>query len=440
LSLRHGRGCALLLLALLLAAPGLARTALAEEQAKEPATEEQAQEQETVDFEALNADRAYKQKEYELGRRISRYLAAAGKKLDEKQPEEAERLLLRLDAKRLNPLQRAYVYRLLGAISYGNEEPKKAIGYFEEALKQEALPVRDENKIRFTIAQLHAQLEEWRDAVSWLNEWRRYEPNPDPLGFYLMGLAYYQMKDYDKAVEKVKEALARSTEPRESWMRMLYGIYTQEEDYTKATTVLEELLLRFPKKEYWVQLSLLYGARDDYKRSLAVQQVAYAQGFLTEDKELRRLARTYLYNDLPYPAAKVLETGLASGQIEPDAGAYELLANSWIAAREFDRALSPLQKAAELSKGGDLYVRLGQVHLQREEWEQAADSLEKGLEKGDLQKPGNAVLLLGIAYYNSDHRDRARQYFVRARGYDTTRKQADEWLAHLDKDSKPQAG
>jgi tetratricopeptide (TPR) repeat protein len=254
-----------------------------------------------------------------------------------------------------------------------------------------------------------------------------------------MGLAYFQMQDYDKAVEKVKEAIARSTEPRESWMRMLYALYTEQEDYQKATPILEELVLRFPKKQYWVQLSLIYGAREDYPRSLAVQQLAYDQGYLTEDKELRRFARTYLFNELPYPAAKVLEEGLESGRIEPDADAYELLANSWIAAREFDRALAPLKKAAELAEGGDLYVRLGQVHLQREQWSEAAAMLEKAIAKGDLKRPGNVELLLGIAHYNSDHFDRAHRYFVRARKYDSVREEADRWITHLANDPRSQA-
>ena len=34
----------------------------------------------------------------------------------------------------------------------------------------------------------------------------------------------------------------------------------------------------FPTKQYCVQLSLIYGARENYRHSLDVQQVAYLQG------------------------------------------------------------------------------------------------------------------------------------------------------------------
>ena len=40
------------------------------------------------------------------------------------------------------------------------------------------------------------------------------------------------------------------------------------------------------------------------------------------------------------------------GLIEGDGDAYEMLANSWIASREYDRSLPPLKQAAELSEDG----------------------------------------------------------------------------------------
>jgi tetratricopeptide (TPR) repeat protein len=185
-----------------------------------------------------------------------------------------------------------------------------------------------------------------------------------------------------------------------------------------------------------VQLSLIYGARDKFDRSLAVQQVAYIQDYLTEDKEVRRLARSYLYHDLPLQAAQVLDKGIADGIIEADAEAYELLANSLIAAREYDRSLEPLHKAAEVAADGNLFVRLGQVYLQREEWDRAAEEFQRALEKGDLKDPGNAQLLRGIALYNDNRVGPAQASFVQASQYESTRKAANRWIEHIANESK----
>jgi tetratricopeptide (TPR) repeat protein len=385
-----------------------------------------------VDVEELQADRQMKAFMYPVRSRISRYLGAAAEATDEDDPEKGLALLAKLNPKRLNPYERALVYRLMAFVTYTTGDYDATIANFHKVLAEEVLPVGNENKLRFNIAQLHAALQQWREVIDALHEWARYVEEPDPLSRYLMGIAYFQLNDFDAALTYAAQAVDQSPEPAQGWLQLLAALYIQKEDYASASSVLEELVMRFPKKEYWVQLSLIYGARENYRHSLAVQQVAYLQGFLTEDKELRRLARSYLYHDMPYPAARVLEMGLEANTIESNASSFELLANSWIAAREYERSLPPLVQAAELSENGDLYVRLGQVYLQREEWNAAATPLQKAIEKGSLKNLGNAQLLLGIAYYNDERVARARSSFARARRHDSTRVAADRWIAHIE--------
>ena len=94
-------------------------------------------------------------------------------------------------------------------------------------------------------------------------------------------------------------------------------------------------------------------------------------------------------------------------QLQSDEKAQELLGNCWIAAREYARAVTPLQRASELAESGDLYVRLAQVHVQLESWQRAGDALEKAIDKGKLGNPANAELLLGIAYYSERKLERS---------------------------------
>ncbi len=394
----------------------------------------------TIDLEKMGTDRTARAQRNPIGRRTSRYLGAAAEETDAGNLQEAKRLLLKLRPSRLNPKERAFVYRLLAYIAYGGEEYEEAIGYFEKVLEQEVLSLHDEARVRFSIAQLFAAIQRWEDVVASIDRWLLYIETPNPVGFYLAGIAYYQLEDFDAAIVQTKKAVEFTAEPREAWLRLLAALYAQKQDYESTAPVLEELVLRYPKKQYWVQLSLIYDAREDYRRSLAAQQVAYAQGLLTEDKELRRLTRSYLYHDLPYPAAKVLEKGLEEGAIASDVESLELLANSWIAAREYDQALAPLREAAERSQDGKLYVRLGQVHMQREEWSEAAELLKKAVEKGGLEDPGNAQLLIGISYYNDERVAPARSSFLRARQHDSTRSEADRWITHLERERPSHEG
>lgn len=420
------------LLALAVAPPAWAQSP-ADDAPPESASEAK-ERQRRIDLEALAAERKARQalEPNRVRARIQRYLAAAAEATDEAEPGEAAALLNRLEGARMNPHERALVQRLKGFVLYTDGDVEGAIEAFKVALAQEMLNVDDEARLRFNIAQLYASLQKWPETIQAIHEWLPWVREVDPLAYYLLAIAHFQLDEFDEATRWAEKAVDSTPEPKEGWLQLLAALYVQEEDYAKATPVLEELVLRYPRKLYWVQLSLIYGALENYKHSLAVQQVAYLQGLLTDDKELRRLARSYLFAELPYQAAKVLEKGIAEGRIEPDAEAYEMLANSWVAAREYDRSLEPLQKAASLSDDGDLYVRLGQVHLQREEWSQAAEMFHKALEKGGLDQRGNALLLLGISYYNDERVSQARRYFARAVEDDRSRPEAQRWLKHLD--------
>jgi tetratricopeptide (TPR) repeat protein len=386
--------------------------------------------------EPLNLEELREEREKQVTRQgvrplVGKRMTTAIEFLEVDQDAEARAKLESLSFGRLNGYERALVYRLLAYACFGTEDFESAVGYFEKAVATESLPIDEEASVRFNIAQLYGALEEWRKVIETLDSWFPYVEEPNPLAYYLIAISYFQLEEFEKAVGPATRAIELSSEPREGWLQLLAALHLQRSDYASSVPVLEQLVTLFPKKQYWVQLSLIYGARDDYEKSLTIQQLAHAQGLLTEDSELRRLARSYLYHQLPEPAAQVLEKGLAEGQIEADRDVLELLGNSWIAAREFGNAVEPLRKAALLSDDGKLYLRLAQVHVQREEWSQAASLLQNALEKGGLDDPGKAHVLLGICYFSDDHPGRARSAFLRAQQHDSTRGEAKAWLEHI---------
>jgi tetratricopeptide (TPR) repeat protein len=157
-------------------------------------------------------------------------------------------------------------------------------------------------------------------------------------------------------------------------------------------------------------------------------QIAYNAGIVTEDSDIRRLADLQLFNELPYRCGTTLDEALAKKQVKADAKLYEKQANCWISARDFTKAISPLGRAAEMSGNGDLYVRLGEVQIQRSEWADAAKALQSAIRKGSLKDAGNAQLLLGISQFNQKNYGAAGEAFNRARGFEKHRKMADGYL------------
>ena len=88
-----------------------------------------------------------------------------------------------------------------------------------------------------------------------------------------------------------------------------------------------------------------------------------------------------------------------------------------------------------MSDKGDLYGRLGQVLLDREDWNEAAEALSAAIKKGELHDAGSTNLMLGIARYHQKRATSARRHFMAALGHDTSRESAEKWILLLDRES-----
>ena len=360
-----------------------------------------------------------------------RFMKALGECLEYYQEQEFDKARESLGGLRmpsLNPIERAKTYRMYAYLDYSQGRLDAARANLRKAMAENALSRVENAEMLFQIAQLYVSEERWPEVISTLEEWFAQEPNPNSASYFLLALAHYQNDDREAALEPARQAIRSSLAPKEGWLRLLLALEITNKNYDLSVPLLEELVRRYPKKLYWVQLSTLQGALGRYEQSLIPLQLAYTQNLLDEDSEYRRLAQLLLYLDLPYRAAEVLQSGIEKEIVERDSDSYELLGNSLIESKDFDEAVGPIETAAELSESGALYLRLAQVHAQRENWAETTRAVTRALEKGDLEDIGEAHFLMGVAHYNQKKPASALRWFTRARGHDSTRKDAINWL------------
>ncbi|MEE9281576.1 MAG: tetratricopeptide repeat protein [Myxococcota bacterium] len=332
----------------------------------------------------------------------------------------------------LNEHETALVLRAWGSVYASQEDPLKAISALEAALATRALPSVTELSVQYDVGQLYIVTERYRKGIEILEEWLALTEVPTADAYILMANAWVQLEDYRTALPLAEKAIEMSVNnPREGWIRLLLALHFQLEQYPEAAGVLEQLLTHWPKKTYWMQLSSVYATLGEDQKSLEELERAYREGYLTESRELIRLAHLYLFHGMPRKAAEVLEKGLEDGTLEPSKDVCELLGNAWIRAHELDRALEALDCAAKVLDDGNIDMRIGQIHVESEDWKRATSPLNKAIEKGGLDRPGLAYLLLGIAYFNLGDMDAAERSFQHAYEYDRSRKSARQWLRHI---------
>ncbi|MBQ8458919.1 tetratricopeptide repeat protein [bacterium] len=128
----------------------------------------------------------------------------------------------------------------------------------------------------------------------------------------LLGVLYYQAKDYEQAEICIKKAIEFS--PRIYYLENLARLYLEKEDYPKAKSLYEDLAKYNPTYENWFNLAMSYKAlhlwqeaKEAYHKSLEINPKGYESYF--------NLAYLALNDNDPNLAAECYKKAL---EIKPD--------------------------------------------------------------------------------------------------------------------------
>ena len=335
----------------------------------------------------------------------------------------------------LSEYEEAQLYNFYGFIYYSQEKYQQSIDAYEKVIALQEIPPGLRNQVIYTLAQLKFTTEQYQEAIDLLNNWLKTQENPGPEPYILIATGYYQLEEIDKIIPPVEKAMAiareRGTETKEQWWLLLRVAYWEKGNNKKVRDILQVLVANWPKKEYWSQLSAVYGELDDEQKQLSAFASAYDQNLLTTNSELLQIAQLYLANDVPYKAAKILEKGLADGDVERNAKNLRLYSQSWALAREDRRAIAPLKEAAKLSSDGELDIRLAQSYLNLGEYKNCVGAARQGLKKGDLKRNDISNMILGMCLFEIDDLVDAKAAFRKAKNDDRSSKGAEQWILFI---------
>lgn len=372
---------------------------------------------------------------------VAQKLQSVQQAMQEDRMDDARKLLDEIARRRsLKVIEQATIYMFYGYIANAREDYPKAIAYFQKAVSFDVLSWSQQSSLEWSVGQLYAMQGQFDKALEVQREWLRKASKPDapikaqPSHYYMFALSYMQIDppNAKAAVRPAEIAVSQSEEPQENWLRLLAQIYLTLGDYDKMSGVLEQLLVRFNKPEYYTQLSGAYAQAGKDSKSLAVLELAHTSGLLKKDKELLQLARLYLAYETPHRAVSVLKQGLADGILKKDKTYNELLSEAYIFSREPEKAFDPLEAAAREHENGELYMRLGQILINKQVWDRADAALGNAISKGDLRDAGSAHILRGIARMNQNLWSQALASFSAAKSFDGAKDDAEAYIKFLD--------
>ncbi len=328
---------------------------------------------------------------------------------------------------------KAVVLRSMASAYSLKGEYKKAARALEDSVATKALPVDQQAEARKNLGELYVASGQYSKAVGHLESSISKAKSVTGEQYFMLANAYAQLKKYKKAAPYMQKAISRTAKPSEQWYRMLLALYYESGNYKGGVNTLRKMIQTFPpKKDYWLQLIAMYRHMNQDSAALAVNELAYKEGFITSPQELTDLANMMSRANLPYRSARLLEKEMQAGRLKRSSKNWEKVANAWNQAKEFDRAAAALKKASALHSTGELSFRLGQIYIEQENWKKAHAALLKAINKGGLSDPGTAQILFGLSCHELHFPDKARQAFSRAQKYSNSRKTGREWVNYLD--------
>jgi len=196
---------------------------------------------------------------------------------------------------------------------------------------------------------------------------------------------------------------------------------------------LEKLLLNYPKREYWSaflgRLPRKSGFSPRYE--LDVMRLRLATGSLTKTEDFMEMAQLSLQAGLPYEAKRIVDQGYKAGVLGTGAEAARHqrlrdLADKQAAEAATTMARQATEAAAE--KEGDNLVKVGYAMVSAGEVDKGLALIQQGLAKGQLKRPDEARLRLGMAQLQSPKtRAQAAQTLRSVKGTDGAAEIARLW-------------
>jgi len=259
------------------------------------------------------------------------------------------------------------------------------------------------------LASAYAQQKNNAKAAEWLNKAiaaGNNGPSIKQLQSYLQSTSgdfAAIARDAGAAVAAAEQAGRR---PEEGDLLRLADAQQRTGNMNGYVASLEKLLLNYPKKDYWsAYLSRLprkAGFADRY--TLDVLRLRLASGTLSKTEDFMEMAQLSMQAGLPAEALRVADQGYKAGAMGtgPEAGRHQRLRD--LATKEQGEAKTKLAgqlSEAEGFKEGDGLVKVGAAYAALGEVDKGIDLIQKGIAKGNLKRPEDAKLRLGLAQFQS---------------------------------------
>ena len=205
-------------------------------------------------------------------------------------------------------------------------------------------------------------------------------------------------------------------------------------DASAEALAIEKLLNYYPDPKLWAQILGSLPEKKSFatdKYQLDLYRLRLATGNMREANDYMEMAQLAAQAGVPEEGKQVVDKGIAAGVLGQGAeGArHKRLADLMVKKiGENKAAAAANEKAAEAAKDGNALVTLGLANAFGGDSKKGAAQIEQGIAKGNLKRPDDAKLYLGLAYHLGGDNAKATAAWKSVKGTDGSADLARLWM------------
>lgn len=348
----------------------------------------------------------------------------------------------------LNENETASIANMEAFVRYSQEDYPGAIRAYQKVIAGgDKIPAGLELSAHYALAQLYFVDDKFDESIFHLDRWfalNAAEIGPKP--FIFKAQVMYSKGDYRGAIPVVKQAMDRARAMNlpieENHWLLLRVLHYELEEWPEVLEILELLVRDFPKPEYWKQLAGVYGQLEMDKKQIWAMELAYVQGYLDREAEILNLSGLLMQEEVPARAARILARAIEAEIVEPTSKNLQMLGQAWQLAQEVERAIPVFEDAARKSDEGEIYARLSQLYLGRDDHASAIKAADNAFEKGGLRNPDDIWIVKGMSLFELDRLGDAIDAFRQAQRISRREDDqvganiASQWLRYVDRENE----
>ena len=331
-----------------------------------------------------------------------------------------------------NSIDKALTYQLIGYTEMSQNKYPAAIKAFMETLRYEKLPEQLRINIGYMVAQLYAAEGEYDKALDFAREWFVTLEAPTPEQYIFMANIFAQTKNYSEAVPYAVKAIDMSDAPKETWFQVLIASFFELKQYQNSEKYLKMAITNWPTKQaYWEQLASVYLIQDKMEPALVTLQLAWKGEWIEKESLIQNMVQLAVNEGIPEHAARMLTEAMDRDLIPEDEKYVDSLANAWLAAKEFDKAVASFEHLADLNGEAKPLEKVANIYMQQARYQEAEKAARTALNK-ETDKPGNLWFTLGMALASQERFDEGIDALRKAKAYEYSSRKAGQWIKYAE--------